>query len=143
MGGEKRSGAPDLIATENWLHAMGRARRKRADRGRRESCPVMAEVFEAEAAVKLNLWMTVTSNIVASTKYPALRHADSRNNTIPPWYVRAPSIRMALGHSSTQIASSEECIPVLLAAKRCVAEYKITIPRLMEKPIVAARNASR
>jgi CheY-like chemotaxis protein len=83
IGSEKSSGAAGLRATENWLQAIGRARRRFSDSGRPENSPVAAGAFDAEAA-KLNLWTTVTNTIVASTKYPALRHADSRNRTIPP-----------------------------------------------------------
>jgi hypothetical protein len=83
MGSEKRSGATSLTVAELWFHTIGRDRRRLAGSGLAESCLVPAEDFEAEAA-KLNLDITATSNIVASTKYPALRHADSRNNAIPP-----------------------------------------------------------
>jgi hypothetical protein len=48
---------------------------------------------------------------------------------------------MALGHSTTQSASNEDRIPVLLVPRDCVAIYKNIIPRLIEKPITAAPTA--
>jgi hypothetical protein len=49
---------------------------------------------------------------------------------------------MALGHRSAQIHSSADRIPVS-PAKLGIVVYKIAIPRLIEKPIMAARIASR
>lgn len=87
LGSEKRPSATNLNdkpkRDRELAYAIGPGGRRLSASRRPEPCPVSEETFEVEAP-RLSLCITVTNTIAARTKYPALRHADNRNKTVPP-----------------------------------------------------------